>query len=244
MELIVPDEKLSLAIGRKGQNVRLAAALTGWHLDIISETVFRKMEEETIQFFCGINEVDETLAKTMYKLGFRSIEDVIDADAQELAAIPGLGGQEIARSIQARAREMVEEEKRQRILEASRRTEPLTERERMLFVSGIGERTIELLAAQGYENVEQISEEDVDRFAIRTGLGLKKARAIIQGAKQFLVSEKAILEEVSQLASDEPGEGKDASASPEGAEEGDPSEASDDGWDEVADAMDDSGDDH
>jgi hypothetical protein len=70
----------------------------------------------------------------------------------------------------------------------------------MLFVSGIGERTIELLAVQGYETVEQISEEDVDRFAIRTGLGLKKARTIIQGARQFLDSEKAILEEAAAIA--------------------------------------------
>ena len=48
MELVVPDEKLSLAIGRKGQNVRLAAQLTGWKLDIISESKFKQMEEEAI----------------------------------------------------------------------------------------------------------------------------------------------------------------------------------------------------
>jgi N utilization substance protein A len=237
MELIVPDEKLSLAIGRKGQNVRLASSLTGWHLDIISETVFRKMEEETIQFFCGIGEVDETLAKTMYKLGFRSIEDVIDSEPQELSAIPGLGGLEVAQSIKAKAQEMVEQERRQRILEAAQRTEPLTERERMLFVSGIGERTIELLAGQEYESVEQISEEDVDRFAIKTGLGLKKARSIIQGARQFLTSEKAILEEVSNLAGQE-GDGEEpppAAKDETGGREGD------DGWGEIASAMDDKG---
>ena len=247
MELIVPDEKLSLAIGRKGQNVRLASSLTGWHLDIISETVFRKMEEETIQFFCGINEVDEALAKTMYKLGFRSIEDVIDAEPQELAAIPGLGGQEVAGAIQSKARQMVEDERRQRILEASRRTEPLSERERMLFVSGIGERTIELLLLQGYETVEQISEEDVDRFAIKTGLGLKKARAIIQGARQFLASEKAILDEASRFASEA------GSASPPGDAPSSGEQAAapgiqgdaqvDEGWGEIAGSMEGTGDD-
>ncbi len=248
MELIVPDEKLSLAIGRKGQNVRLAASLTGWHLDIISETVFRKMEEETIQFFCEINEVDENLAKTMYKLGFRSIEDVIEAEPQELAAIPGLGGQEVAGAIQTKARQMVEHDRRQRILEASRRTEPLTERERMLFVSGIGERTIELLLLQGYETVEQISEEDVDRFAIKTGLGLKKARSIIAGARQFLASERAILDEATQIASEAGSEPPAASAvasktdeSPSGTT-GDAED--DDGWGEIASSMEGAGDDH
>ncbi len=235
MELIVPDEKLSLAIGRKGQNVRLASSLTGWHLDIISETVFKKMEEETIQFFCEMDDVDENLAKTMYKLGFRSIEDVIEAGEQELAAIPGLGGQEVAMRIQARAREMVERDRRQRIIEASSRTEPLTERERMLFVSGIGERTIELLAVQGYETVEQVSEEDVDRFAIRTGLGLKKARVIIQGAKQFLASEKAILEEVSVVSvkAGSPAARKPAPATPAASGQDD----DDDGWGDVAKSL-------
>ena len=242
MELIVPDEKLSLAIGRKGQNVRLASLLTGWHLDIISETVFRKMEEETIQFFCGIGDVDETLAKTMYKLGFRSIEDLIDAEAQELSAIPGLGGLEVAQRIQTMATKMVETDRRQRILEAARRTEPLTQRERMLFVSGIGERTIELVALQGYETVESIAEEDVDRFAIKTGLGLKKARSIIQGAKQFLASERAILEEAERLALEQ-----DKSRSEEAVSASAPvgkKEVDEDGWDEVAESMDGGGDEH
>lgn len=250
MELIVPDEKLSLAIGRKGQNVRLASSLTGWHLDIISETVFKKMEEETIQIFCGLEDVDENLAKTMYKLGFRSIEDVIEADPQELSGIPGLGGNEVAERIQVNARDLVEQDRRARILEASKRTEPLSERERLLFVSGIGERTIELLAVQGYETVEQISEEDVDRFAIKTGLGLKKARSIIQGALQFLDSEKAIMQEAASLAEeagismteevsgsdsdapDESGDPENGSGSSAAGAEDEPED--DDGWGEVS----------
>ena len=59
MELVVPDEKLSLAIGRKGQNVRLAAQLTGWKLDIISETKFKQMEEEAIAALQQIEDEDE-----------------------------------------------------------------------------------------------------------------------------------------------------------------------------------------
>ena len=57
MELVVPDEKLSLAIGRKGQNVRLAAQLTNWKLDIISETKFKQMEEEAISALQQIDQI-------------------------------------------------------------------------------------------------------------------------------------------------------------------------------------------
>src|SRR5450432_113428 len=63
MELIVPDEKLSLAIGKKGQNVRLAAQLTDWKLDIISETKFKQMEEEAIAALQQMDVVTETIAK-------------------------------------------------------------------------------------------------------------------------------------------------------------------------------------
>jgi N utilization substance protein A len=196
MELIVPDEKLSLAIGKKGQNVRLAGALTGWHLDIMSESVFKKMEEETIQQFTRVAQIDETLARTMYKLGFRTMEDLIDANPQELAAIPGLGGTEMSDAIRAAAQQIVEENRRERIREAARKTEPLTQRERMLFISGVGDRTVELLEQKGYETVESMAEEDIDKFAIKTGLGLKKAKTIIHGARQFLNSEKTIMEEM------------------------------------------------
>src|SRR5215475_12177699 len=96
MELVVPDEKLSLAIGRKGQNVRLAAQLTGWKLDIISESKFKQMEEESINALSLIGGVTETLAKAMYRLGFRALEEISEATVEELGAIPGIGGPEAA----------------------------------------------------------------------------------------------------------------------------------------------------
>jgi N utilization substance protein A len=204
MELIVPDEKLSLAIGKKGQNVRLAGSLTNWHLDIMSESVFKKMEDETIQQFTLIPEIDEILARTMYKLGFRTMQDLIEANPQELAGIPGLGGAEKGNAIRAAAQAAVEEVRRERIREAAKKTEPLTTRERLLFITGVGERTVELLEQKGYENVEAIAEEDVDKFAIRTGLGLKKAKSIIHGARQFLASEKTIMEELASQTSQRP----------------------------------------
>src|SRR6185503_15302152 len=194
MELVVPDEKLSLAIGRKGQNVRLAAQLTDWKLDIISETKFKQMEEEAIAALQQMDLVTETIAKSMYRLGFRALEEVSEASIEELAAIPGLGGAEAAEKIKAQAETTMERLRQQRIRAASSRTEPLTDRERLMFIRGVGERTVVLLDEAGYKSVEDVLREDEDRLAIRTGLGIKKARAIKQGAREFMESEQKVLE--------------------------------------------------
>jgi N utilization substance protein A len=194
MELVVPDEKLSLAIGRKGQNVRLAAQLTGWKLDIISEQKFKQMEEEAISALQEIEGVSDAIARSMYRLGFRALEELAEASEQELAAIPGLGGAEAAQRIKDAAETTMERLRQQRIHAASSKVEPLTERERLLFVRGIGERTIQLLDEAGYKSVEDIHREDEDKLAIKTGLGIKKARAIKQGAEHFLSSESKVIE--------------------------------------------------
>lgn len=236
MELVVPDDKLSLAIGRRGQNVRLASQLSGWRLDIISDSKFKQIEEEAITALATIEGIDELLAHTLYKLGFRSPEEVVEADPSEFAGIPGLGGVEAAERIKAAAEVAMEQLRQKRITEASQGTEPLTERERLLFVRGVGERTIDLLETAGYRSVEELyNEVDEDRLAIRTGLGLKKARQIKQGAKNFIESEMKVIEaaraEAMEIAAvedettDESSEGEGSAeagdvAEPEAAAEG------------------------
>src|SRR5215470_7600118 len=194
MELVVPDEKLSLAIGRKGQNVRLAAQLAGWKLDIISESKFKQMEEEAISALQQIDGVGEQSARSMYRMGFRALEELAEASEQELIAIPGIGNADAAARIRTNAETTMERLRQERIRAASSRTEPLTERERLLFIRGVGERTVQLLEDAGYKSVEDILREDEDKLAIKTGLGIKKARAIKHGAEHFLSSEAKVIE--------------------------------------------------
>ncbi len=201
MELVVPDEKLSLAIGRKGQNVRLAAALTKWKLDIISEAKFKQIEEEAMSALQQIDGITEETAKSMYRLGFRSIEEVAEASVDDLAGIPRLGGSEAATKMKEHAETTMERLRQERIREAAQRQEPLSDRERLLFVRGVGQRTVQLLEEQGYRSVEDILREDVDRLAIRTGLGIKKARSIRTGAQYFVDSEQKVLEQARAEAS-------------------------------------------
>jgi N utilization substance protein A len=204
MELVVPDDKLSLAIGRRGQNVRLASQITEWKLDVLSEAKFAEREITAIETLALIDGIDDNLAKSMYKLGFRTIEEVAEADPSELAAIPGVGSQELIASIQQAAEDAQEKYRQAQIRLLTIREKPITERERMLFISGIGERTIELLAEAGYNTVESLAvEADSDRLVISTGLGIQKARRIVENAQVFLDSEEIILEEIRKEAEKE-----------------------------------------
>ncbi len=188
MELVVPDEKLSLAIGRKGQNVRLAWHLTGWKLDIISESKFKQMEEEAIAQLGRIDGITEQVARNMYRMGFRALEEVAEATPEEIGGIQGVGP-ENAEKIRSAAETTMEKLRQERIIAASSKIEPLTDAEKLLFVRGVGERTVQLLADAGYRSVDEIMREDEDKLAIKTGLGIKKARALKQGAEQFLQNE-------------------------------------------------------
>lgn len=200
MELVVPDEKLSLAIGRKGQNVRLASQLTGWKLDIISESKFKQMEDEALVVLKEIDGVDEELAKAMYRLGFRALDEISEAATEELVTIEGVTTEERAQELKAAAESTMERLRRDRIHRASSQVEPLTERDKLRFVPGVGTRTVQLLEEAGYRTVQDLAREDADRLAIRTGLGIKKARQIQVGASHFLSTEAREIEDARRAA--------------------------------------------
>ncbi len=190
MELVVPDDKLSLAIGRRGQNVRLASQLSGWKLDIISESKFRQIEEDAISALLRVQGVDENLAKTMYKLGFRTLDEVAEASDQELGGIPGLGGVGNAERIKKSALDALEALRQENLENARERLNELSDHERLLLVRGVTERVAELLNRAGYKSVEQLYDEtDVDRLAIRTGLDQRRAAAVREGVVQFVEQE-------------------------------------------------------
>src|SRR4051794_31546016 len=184
MELVVPDEKLSLAIGRKGQNVRLASQLTGWKLDIISESKFKQMEDEALVVLKEIDDVDEELAKAMYRLGFRALEEVAEAGTDELVTIDGVTGVEGAKALQANALGAMDRMRHERLQVACNRDEPPTERELLQLVPGVGLRTLQFLEEGGYRTIRDVVREDPDRLSIKTGLSNRKARAVQAAGKE------------------------------------------------------------
>jgi N utilization substance protein A len=113
VEVVVPDEQLSLAIGRRGQNVRLASQLTGWQIDIITESQEserrqREFAERTALFQEALD-VDEVIAQLLVTEGFATVEDVAYVEPSEIAAIEGFD-EDTAEEIQARARDYLEKE--------------------------------------------------------------------------------------------------------------------------------------
>jgi N utilization substance protein A len=118
MELVVPDDKLSLAIGKKGQNVRLASQLTGWRIDIHSETKVREMELRSKQSLASIEGVSAELAETFYREGWRSAAEIAGAKPDELAST--VGGGDPAKAMIAAAAKAAEIERVRNAEEAAR----------------------------------------------------------------------------------------------------------------------------
>ncbi len=111
IEVVVPDEQLSLAIGRRGQNVRLASQLTGWSIDILTEEEEseRRQKEfaERTQLFIAALDVDEVIAQLLATEGFTDVEEIAFVDLGEIAVIEGFD-EDTAEEIQARARDYLE----------------------------------------------------------------------------------------------------------------------------------------
>lgn len=96
MEVIVPDDQLSLAIGKNGQNVRLAARLTQWKIDVKSDTMVTKQQEEGHQSLMGITGIGERTADLLYKEGFRSVAAIASAEPEILSTIKGVSQEKAA----------------------------------------------------------------------------------------------------------------------------------------------------
>ncbi|KPP81088.1 MAG: transcription termination protein NusA [Oceanicaulis sp. HLUCCA04] len=111
IEVVVPDDQLSLAIGRRGQNVRLASQLTGWSIDILTEVEEseRRQKEftERTALFMEALDVDEVIAQLLATEGFTDVEDLAFVEMDEIAAIEGFD-EETAEEIQTRAREFLD----------------------------------------------------------------------------------------------------------------------------------------
>jgi N utilization substance protein A len=120
MDVIVPDDQLSLAIGRKGQNVRLAVQLTGWRIDIKSESKMREVARWLAEAVSVVEGCGEPEAELLLQRGITSLEDLADCDAEFLASLPGIDDAGAA-AIKARALELAREKAEQEAREAAER---------------------------------------------------------------------------------------------------------------------------
>lgn len=156
VEVVVDESQLSLAIGRRGQNVRLASQLTGWAIDIIteSEDSERRQKEFATRsaLFMSAVDADEMMAQLLAAEGFESVEDLAFVDLNELAYIDGLN-EEIAAELQTRAREFLD---RQAATQDERRRE-LGVEDGLLEVPGITLPMAVMLGEKGVLSLEDFA---------------------------------------------------------------------------------------
>ena len=115
MEVVVPDDQLSLAIGRRGQNVRLASILSGWYIDILTEAEESERRQEEFKtrsdHFIKALDIDDVIAHLLVAEGFDSIDDISETSVQELSDLQGFDD-DIAEELKNRAISFVEKEKK------------------------------------------------------------------------------------------------------------------------------------
>ena len=163
IEVVVPEAQLSLAIGRRGQNVRLASQLTGWDIDILTEQEEseRRQKEfgERTQLLMDTLDVDEVIAQLLVTEGFASVEEVAFVDLTEIAHIEGFD-QDTAEQIQSRAREYLEQQEAER--DAKRRE--LGVADEVADIPGMTTAMMVALGENGVKSVEDFADCATDEL--------------------------------------------------------------------------------
>ena len=236
IEVVVPDEQLSQAIGRRGQNVRLASQLTGWDIDIMteaeeSERRQTEFNERSAMFIEHLN-VDEMVAQLLVSEGFTSLEEVAFVEADELSTIDGFD-EDTAEELQARARESLEEAN-QKALAAARE---LGAEDSLIAFEGLTPQMVLALATDGVTTLDEFARcadwELAGGFTTIDGKrvkddGLLESFEISLEEAQYLVMkariEAGIVDPADlEVAAEESGEGEEGTedeADPKGDDDG------------------------
>ncbi|MGF1610154.1 MAG: transcription termination factor NusA [Kiloniellales bacterium] len=185
IEVVVPDEQLSLAIGRRGQNVRLASQLTGWEIDILTEEEESRRRQEEMrnrsQMFIEALDVDDVIAHLLVAEGFVGLEQVAFVPVEELAEIEGFD-EEVAQELRARARTFLEEQDRQ--FEEKRRELGVTDE--VAAIEGLNPAALVLLGENGVKSLDDLADLASDELIEMLGdraPSLDDANVIIMAAR-------------------------------------------------------------
>ena len=176
IEVVVPDDHLSLAIGRRGQNVRLASQLTKWDIDILTEAEEseRRQNEfkEKSQIFIEALDVDEVIAQLLVSEGFMSVEDLVYVETSEISSIEGFD-EDTAIEIQSRAKTFMEQE----VHKQEQRRKDLGVSDELVQIEGM---TANMLVVLGENNIKSLddfagfSTDELYGWIEKTELGSKK----------------------------------------------------------------------
>jgi len=193
---VVPDEQLSLAIGRRGQNVRLASQLTQWQIDIITESQDserrqREFTERTALFQEALD-VDEVIAQLLVTEGFAAVEDIAYVEEDELATIEGFD-EDTAQELQARARDFLDRE----ATELDSKRKELGVEDGVMEIEGVTLQIAVALGTAGVKTVEDLADLATDElrgaFETKNGERVRTPGALEEFAMSQEDAERLIL---------------------------------------------------
>jgi len=185
VEVVVPDDQLSLAIGRRGQNVRLASQLTGWDIDIITEAEEserrQKETRERTELFREALDVDDVIAHLLVAEGYSTVEDVAGVAIEDLTQIEGFD-EEIASELQRRAAAFIE--RRDAELETKRQELGVTDEVRA--IEGLTPAMLVQLGEKGVKTLDDLGDlagDELREIVGNDSMDSERANAVIMAAR-------------------------------------------------------------
>lgn len=188
MDVVVDEENLAIAIGRGGQNVRLASKLTGWQLNVMTQdqvTAKSEAEQEAARaLFMEKLEVDQEIANILVQEGFSSVEEIAYVPSAELLAVEGFD-EDIVEELRARARDALLTE----ALAVEETADEHQPSEELLALEGMDEATAQTLAERGVVSVEDLADQAVDDLIDIEGMTEEHAAALIMTARKPMIEQ-------------------------------------------------------
>jgi N utilization substance protein A len=189
MDIAVADDQLSQAIGRGGQNVRLASQLTGWELNVMSASDADQKAEseigELIQTFMSDLDVDEDVALILAQEGFSSLEEVAYVPEQEMLDIDEFD-EEIVTELRSRARDVL----LTRAIASEEKLENAEPSQDLLDMEGMNANLAKTLASKGIATLDDLAEQSVDELIEIEEINEEQAAALIMKARESWFAEE------------------------------------------------------
>jgi N utilization substance protein A len=185
MDVVVPDEQLSLAIGRRGQNVRLASILTGWDIDIMTEAEesTRRAEEfkTRSELFIEALDVDDVIAHLLVAEGFAKVEEIVETSIDELNEIEGFE-EDISRELQNRAKTWLET----KLKEMQAKQKDLGMADDLVSIPGLSPAQVVTIGEKGVKTRDDLADLAADELMEMLGQGQlteREANDVIMAAR-------------------------------------------------------------
>lgn len=178
MEVVVADDQLSLAIGRRGQNVKLASKLTGWRIDVRSESVAEEESKRARKSLESIPGIGFGESELLFQEGYRSVKEVSEASVEELMDVEGIDSEKASIILQG-AQELVKEMVEETEVDDEAR---LTDIDQLVLPVEVKES----LVKNGYETIQSLASVSADEVRDITGMSIEEAQSVCSATEAFL----------------------------------------------------------